>query len=240
MSQFFASGGHSIGASASASVLPMNIQDWFPLGLTGLISKIIFSIVGLFKSWFKQIPKMTFDYCLLSFFQSRQSVLSLPQYPPHPTMTFCKKTQVSYPKEWMSPMLDLSASFLVESCSPSHCALWLPWRDVSTRGFVTLRFFPPTFSARILHRWFVYITQQHIRKFTMSGYLISGVQMYVIRIIFLKTIPNRKFERIAENLVLGMETSTARFFPCLFYLFFLFIAVSACSVVSNSLWSHVL
>ena len=35
MSQLFASGGQSIGASAS--VLPMNIQDWFPLGLTGLI-----------------------------------------------------------------------------------------------------------------------------------------------------------------------------------------------------------
>ena len=38
MSQFFASGGQSIGVSASASVLPMNIQDWFPLGLSGLIS----------------------------------------------------------------------------------------------------------------------------------------------------------------------------------------------------------
>ena len=38
MSQFFASGGQWIVASASASVLPMNIQDWFPLGLTGLIS----------------------------------------------------------------------------------------------------------------------------------------------------------------------------------------------------------
>ena len=36
MSQFFVSGGQSIGASAS--VLPMSIQDWFPLGLTGLIS----------------------------------------------------------------------------------------------------------------------------------------------------------------------------------------------------------
>ena len=36
--QFFASGGQSIAASASASVLPMNIQDWFPLGPTGLIS----------------------------------------------------------------------------------------------------------------------------------------------------------------------------------------------------------
>ena len=38
VSQLFASGGQSIGASVSASVLPMNIQDLFPLGLTGLIS----------------------------------------------------------------------------------------------------------------------------------------------------------------------------------------------------------
>ena len=38
MSQFFASGGQSTGASASASVLPMNIQDWFPLGWTDWIS----------------------------------------------------------------------------------------------------------------------------------------------------------------------------------------------------------
>ena len=38
MSQLFASGGQSIGVSASASVLPMNIQDWFPLGWTGWIS----------------------------------------------------------------------------------------------------------------------------------------------------------------------------------------------------------
>ena len=38
MSQFFVSGGQSIVVSASASVLPMNIQDWFALGLTSLIS----------------------------------------------------------------------------------------------------------------------------------------------------------------------------------------------------------
>ena len=38
MSQLLASGSQSIGASASASALPMNTQDWFPLGLTGLIS----------------------------------------------------------------------------------------------------------------------------------------------------------------------------------------------------------
>ena len=38
MSQFFTSGGQIIGVSASASVPPMNIQDWFPLGFTGWIS----------------------------------------------------------------------------------------------------------------------------------------------------------------------------------------------------------
>ena len=38
ISQFSASGGQNFGVSASASVLPMNIQNWFPLGLTGWIS----------------------------------------------------------------------------------------------------------------------------------------------------------------------------------------------------------
>ena len=37
MSQSFTSGGQSAGVSASASVLPMNIQDWFPLGWTGCV-----------------------------------------------------------------------------------------------------------------------------------------------------------------------------------------------------------
>ena len=36
--QYFVSGGQSIGTSASSSVLPMNVQDWFPLGWTGWIS----------------------------------------------------------------------------------------------------------------------------------------------------------------------------------------------------------
>ena len=50
MSQFFASGGQSIGVSASASVLPMNIQDWFPLGLTGLISLLSKGFSRVFSS----------------------------------------------------------------------------------------------------------------------------------------------------------------------------------------------
>ena len=50
MSQFFESGGQSIGASASASVLPMNIQGWFPLGLTGLISLQFKGLSRVFSS----------------------------------------------------------------------------------------------------------------------------------------------------------------------------------------------
>ena len=49
MSQFFSSSGQSIRASASASVLPMNIQGWFPLGLTGLISLLSKGLSRVFK-----------------------------------------------------------------------------------------------------------------------------------------------------------------------------------------------
>ena len=61
MSQLFVSGGQSIGVSASASVL-MNIQDWFPLGLTGLIS---LQSKGLSK--FYQFPNPTTIICFYIF-----------------------------------------------------------------------------------------------------------------------------------------------------------------------------
>ena len=50
MSQFFTSGGQSIGVSASASVLPMNIQDWFPLGWTGWISLLSKGLSRVFSN----------------------------------------------------------------------------------------------------------------------------------------------------------------------------------------------
>ena len=50
MSQFFTSGGQSIGALSSASVLPMSIQGWFLLGLTGLISLLSKGLIRLFSS----------------------------------------------------------------------------------------------------------------------------------------------------------------------------------------------
>ena len=50
MSQFFASGGQSIGVSASASVLQMNIQDWFPLGMTDSISLLSRGLSRVFSN----------------------------------------------------------------------------------------------------------------------------------------------------------------------------------------------
>ena len=58
MSQFFASGGQSIGVSASASVLPMNIRDWFPLGLTDWISLLSKGLSRVFSS--TTVPKHQF------------------------------------------------------------------------------------------------------------------------------------------------------------------------------------
>ena len=48
--QLFTSGDQSIGASASASILPMNIQGWFPLGLTDLISLLSKGLSRVFSS----------------------------------------------------------------------------------------------------------------------------------------------------------------------------------------------
>ena len=50
MNHLFASGGQSIGASASALVIPTNIQGWFPSVLTGLISLLSKRLSGVFSS----------------------------------------------------------------------------------------------------------------------------------------------------------------------------------------------
>ena len=66
MSQLFTSGGQRIGVSALASVLPMNIQDWFPLGWTGWISLLctLRRLYSFFFSWrheFRLFTKSSWD-----------------------------------------------------------------------------------------------------------------------------------------------------------------------------------
>ena len=79
---FFASGDQSIGASVSASILPMNIQDWFPLGLTDLISLQSKGLSRIFSNttiqmhqFFDSVFFFFFSYlcvCVLSHFSCAQ------------------------------------------------------------------------------------------------------------------------------------------------------------------------
>ena len=62
MSQFFASGDQSIGASASTLVLPMNIQGWFPLGLTSLLSKGFSSTTARKHEFFGSQPSFQLSH----------------------------------------------------------------------------------------------------------------------------------------------------------------------------------
>ena len=93
MSQLFASGGQSIGASTSASVLPMNIQGWFTFGLTGLIllSKGLFFINFISPDW------LVFIVTLLPF------------------PNFAIKPKVVLPSFWGTDFLILSENLLLAS-----------------------------------------------------------------------------------------------------------------------------
>ena len=97
--QFFSSGGQSIGASASASVLPKNIQELFPLGLTGLIFLLSKGLSRIFSS--STVQKY-----------HNSLVLSLPHGPelPHPYMTTGKTialTRWTFVSKLMSLLLNM-------------------------------------------------------------------------------------------------------------------------------------
>ena len=80
VSELFTSGGQSIGASASASVLPMNIQAWFPLGLIGLISLLSKGLSRVFSSitvWKHQF----FVLCYISLCYIKHIYLPPKAYP---------------------------------------------------------------------------------------------------------------------------------------------------------------
>ena len=71
MSQFFITGGQSIVVSASASVFPLSIQDWFPLGLTGWISLLSKGLSRVFNT---TVQKHQFLSTQLSLCSNSQSI----------------------------------------------------------------------------------------------------------------------------------------------------------------------
>ena len=116
MSQFFSSGGQRIGASASASVLPMNIQDRFPLGCTGWIflqSKTLKSLLQHHSSKASIFQHSAFFIVQLS----------------HPCMTTGKTialTRWTFVGKVMSPLYNM-LSRLVIAFLPRSKRLLIPW-----------------------------------------------------------------------------------------------------------------
>ena len=93
MSEFFASGGQSIGVSVLASVLPMNIQDWFPLGWTGWISLQ----QGNLKSLLQHLRFKSIHCSALSFLYS-PTLTSIHDYWKNHTfdwMDLCQQSNIS-------------------------------------------------------------------------------------------------------------------------------------------------
>ena len=110
MNQLFTSGGQSTEASASASVLPVNIQGWFPLGLTGLISLLSKRLSRVFSSTTVRKPSILWH---LAFFMVQLS---------HPYMTTRKKSKLWRRRQWHPTPVLLPGKFhgrrSLEGCSP--------------------------------------------------------------------------------------------------------------------------
>ena len=147
MSQFFASGGQSIGVSASTSVLPMSIQNWFPLGWTGWISLQSKGLSRVFSN--TTVQKHQFFSAQLIFIVQ----LSHPYMTTGKTIALTRQTFVGKVMSLLFNMLSrLVITFLLQSkrlliswlkspsavileprkivCHCFHCfSIYMPWSD---------------------------------------------------------------------------------------------------------------
>ena len=115
MSQLFASGGQSIGVSASTSVLPTNTQDWSPLGWTGWISLQSKGLSRVFSNTtVKKHP----------FFSAQLSLLSHPHMTPGKTIALIRQTFVG---KIMSLLINMLSRLFITFLPRSKCLLisWL-------------------------------------------------------------------------------------------------------------------
>ena len=116
MSQFFASGGQSIGVSASASVLPMNIQGWFPLGWTGWILQFL-AVQGTLKSLLQHCrSKASFLWCSVFFIVQ----LSRPYMTTGKTIALTTQTFVG---KVMSLLFNILSRLVITFLPRSNCLL---------------------------------------------------------------------------------------------------------------------
>ena len=114
VSQLFSSGGQLIGASASASVPPVNIQDWFPLGLTGLISFLSKGISRAFLS--TRVQEHQFFGAQPSLWSNSHPYITAGRNHSFDYMGLCWQKSLAYPipsNSYSSPSTHWASSWLI-------------------------------------------------------------------------------------------------------------------------------
>ena len=120
MSQFFQSGGQSIGVWASASVLPVNVQDWFPLGLMGLIFLLSEGFSRVFSSTTVQKHQ---------FFGTQPSMVQVS----HPYMTTGKTIALTKQNFIHSSSVSFSSCQKSPKNVPKYLLKKFPWKWINSR-----------------------------------------------------------------------------------------------------------
>ena len=127
MSQFFTSGGQIIGASASASALPVNIQNWLPLGLTGLISLRSKGLSRVFSNTTVQKHQ---------FFSTAFLIVQIS----HPYLTTGKTIALTRPTfvgKVMSLLFNMISRLIITFLPRSKCLLQRAGHKVTTKQPIT-------------------------------------------------------------------------------------------------------
>ena len=112
MSRLFASGGKGIGASASVSVLPMNIQGWFPFGWTGWISLLPKELSRVISS--TTVQKHQFFWRLFTGFNNSMALCSSDAlFPKYPSQSFAVGALLSGSYDGKIRVLMIRATFIM-------------------------------------------------------------------------------------------------------------------------------
>ena len=151
MSRICASGGQRIGTSASASVLPVNIQFWFPLGLIGLI---FFAVQGTLKSLLQHHNAKASILQCSAFFMVQ---LSHPYMTTRKTITLTVHTCVSI---IMSLLLNTLSSFIITFLPKSKRLLisWLQLPSTMILEPLTVSISPGRVNCLLCANWGIQVT----------------------------------------------------------------------------------
>ena len=184
MSQFFASGGQSIGASSSASVLPMNIQDWFPLRWTALISLQYKGLSRVFSN--TTVQKHQFFIAQPSLWSNSHPYITTRKTKALTIQTFVSKVMslLFYMLSWfVISFLPRSKPLLTSWLQPPSAMISEPKKIKSVTPSWSMFHEMMGQDAMILVFWISFKPAFSLSSFTFIKRLFSSSSLYVIRVV---------------------------------------------------------